>query len=233
MVEGERTDARLMRRLFRLYGIYDEHNVVTYKTNIYHLYRELLESGDPDSLDLPLLLRERERDPQMKELLSRAYSEILLVFDMDPQDNAFSEAKLRWLVDYFSESTEHGKLYLNYPMVESFYHMKTIPDPEYPRYTVRREDLTSYKKRVQQETREHNYQRFAASMDECTLVIRENIQKANMLVQRGPVSEVDAPDSRQILEAELSSLRTQDEIAVLCTCVFYVASYNPSFLKLK
>ena len=32
---------------------------------------------------------------------------------------------------YFVESTDMGKLYLNYPMIEAFYHMSNIPDPEY------------------------------------------------------------------------------------------------------
>ena len=35
---------------------------------------------------------------------------------------------------YFTESSEMGKLYLNYPMVEAFYHMKSIPDENYTSY---------------------------------------------------------------------------------------------------
>lgn len=34
-----------------------------------------------------------------------------------------------------------GKLYLNYPMVESFYHMSDIPDEKYNEYIVTLDDL--------------------------------------------------------------------------------------------
>lgn len=41
LVEGEKTDVRLMERLFNIYGIEKSHRIVSYNTNIYTLYNEM------------------------------------------------------------------------------------------------------------------------------------------------------------------------------------------------
>ena len=51
--------------------------------------------------------------------------------------------KITEMASYFVESSDMGKLYLNYPMVEAYYHMKSIPDPEFDSYTVSLEELTT------------------------------------------------------------------------------------------
>lgn len=45
------------------------------------------------------------------------------------------------MANYFTESTNMGKLYLNYPMVEAFYHMESIPDENFNKYIVTLDDL--------------------------------------------------------------------------------------------
>lgn len=35
------------------------------------------------------------------------------------------------MLDYFSDETENGKLYINYPMIESLKYTKEIPDANY------------------------------------------------------------------------------------------------------
>ena len=54
LVEGARTDVRLMDKLLDMYGISDDHELVSYNTNIYELYGQMFANGDPDSIDLIL-----------------------------------------------------------------------------------------------------------------------------------------------------------------------------------
>lgn len=35
------------------------------------------------------------------------------------------------MLDFFSDETENGKLYINYPMIESLKYTKEIPDANY------------------------------------------------------------------------------------------------------
>ncbi len=46
---------------------------------------------------------------------------------------------------HFDESTDRGKLYLNYPMLESYKDLKSVPDPRFLERTVGIQEIASYK----------------------------------------------------------------------------------------
>ena len=117
LVEGAKDDVKLMGHLFGIYGISNSHQIVSYNTNIYDLYEHMFAENNPSDIDLQQLLKEREPDPNKKAILDDYYSDKLLIFDMDPQDPRFSSDKLAQMIDYFTESSDMGKLYINYPIV--------------------------------------------------------------------------------------------------------------------
>ncbi len=80
----------------------------------------------------------------------------------------------------FVESSDMGKLYLNYPMVETFYHMSDIPDAAFLTRIATLQELAAgrYKARVNQENRNGDYTKFATTKEECSIVIAQNLQKA-------------------------------------------------------
>lgn len=235
LVEGERTDVRLMEHLLNIYGIGEKHRIVAYKTNIYALYNQMFRDTDPSDVDLLQLLREHEHDPSRKKMFDAKYSDILLIFDLDPQDSQFSSDKIMEMMRYFVESSDMGKLYLNYPMVEAFYHMKSIPDADYYSYCVSMQELREkrYKARVQAENRDHDYTKFAVTKAECNTVIKTNIEKALRISEvtiPPDIVEPPLPASADILSAQLDKIHSENMLSVLCTCVFYIPEYNPKLL---
>ena len=238
LVEGAKTEPPLMRHLLDVYHIGDNHEIVSYNTNIYVLYNEMFLEGDPDSIDLLRLLREREPDLEKKKIFDTHYSDILLIFDLDPQDPQFHPDKLIEMMEYFVESSDMGKLYLNYPMVEAFYHMKSIPDKDYYTYTAtlrevrKKKKEDGYKKRVERECRDSDFKNFAIDKAECNTVILQNIEKAFMLIKADSPNpmQISLPKAIDILNAQVSLLEAEQKISVLCTCVFYIADYNPNLL---
>lgn len=227
LVEGAKTDVRLMQKLLYVYGFDQKYEIVSYNTNIYTLYNEMFRDNDPADLDLLQVLKEHERDPRKKPLFDQSYSDVLLIFDLDPQDPLFTSDKIQRMTEYFVESSDMGKLYLNYPMVEAFYHMHDIPDAHFNEYFATQEELSNgtYKQRVNQENRNRNYAKFAVTKEECNTVIQQNLEKARWLcnVPDG------IPDEISILSAELRYWE-QQMISVLCTCVFYIPEYDPKLI---
>lgn len=227
LVEGAKTDVRLMQKLLSVYGFDQKYEIVSYNTNIYTLYNEMFRDNDPADLDLLQVLKEHEKDPRKKPLFDQSYSDILLIFDLDPQDPLFTSDKIQRMTEYFVESSDMGKLYLNYPMVEAFYHMHDIPDAHFNEYFATQEELSNgtYKQRVNQENRNRNYAKFAVTKEECNTVIQQNLEKARWLcnVPDG------IPDEISILSAELRYWE-QQMISVLCTCVFYIPEYDPKLI---
>ncbi len=64
LVEGEKTDVKLMNHLLQVYGISEDHVIVSYNTNIYTLYKAMFLDNDPETIDLLQLLKSKEKDPQ-------------------------------------------------------------------------------------------------------------------------------------------------------------------------
>lgn len=202
IVEGAKTDVKLMEHLFDIYGIGENHTIVSYYTNIYSLYNEMFRDNDPDEIDMLQLLKGREQNPDKKLIFDEYYSDILLIFDLDPQAPDFSADKIRVMSEYFVESTNMGKLYINYPMVEAFYHMKSIPDPEYNSRYATMEELQAkkYKERVNIENRDRSYSKFAVNKSECNTVIRQNIEKGFLITNTTADPDDPLPKSANILE---------------------------------
>lgn len=236
LVEGAKLDVKLMAHLLSIYGISQSHQIVSYKTNIYDLYQHMFIENEPDAVDLLQLLKEREPNPANKAIFDAHYSDILLIFDLDPQDTRFSSEKITQMINYFVESSDMGKLYLNYPMVEAFYHMRNIPDDDYNTYEATLLELQQhkYKDRVIRENRNHRFSKFAVDRSECNIIIHQNIAKAHFILSADTDIDLQAhllPDAARILAAQLVKLQKDRSVFVLSTCVFYIPEYNPNLLK--
>ncbi len=231
LVEGARTDARLMEKLLAIYNIDVKYEIFSYGTNIYTLYGEMFAENDPSIVDLLQILKAREIVPSKKAIFDAVYSDILLIFDFDPHAPDFSSEKIRRIAEFFVESSDMGKLYLNYPMVEAFYHMSSIPDEQYNNCFATMEELQAgtYKMRVNLENRNHDYTKFAADRIECNIVIRQNIDKARSIIHEEKVSEY-LPGQAHILTAQLVLLIEERKVAVLSTCPFFIPDYNPKLI---
>ena len=229
-VEGGKRDAALMKHLLHTYGIEDDHEIYSYNTGIYALYNRMFRDKDPTSLDVLQVLKEGEKDEEKKKLLDKRYSDILLVFDLDPQDTFFEPDVIKAMSEYFVESSDMGKLYLNYPMVEAFYHMKKIPDMDYNAYTASQLELKDgkYKSRVAKECINRDYKKFAINKEECNIVINQNIEKAKNITKNDSLAEI--PSGNEILTVQLDFLRKTNEVYVLSTCGFYIYDYNPRLM---
>lgn len=233
LVEGAKTDVALMKHLLDVYGIGERHEIVSYNTNIYVLYNMMFRDENPESLDLLQVLKEWEKDEEKKKIFDERYSDILLIFDLDPQDRLYDEEKIREMLLHFSESSDNGKLYLNYPMVEAFYHMKSIPDEDYYSYVVSLEELKNkaYKKRVQLESRDKDYRKFAKTKQECDFVIAQNYKKAQIISCNK--SQESSSMGLDIFTAQAEKIRSEARLHVLSTCGFYIMDYNSNLIELE
>lgn len=142
LVEGEKAEKELFEHFYRLYGI-DHMEIVAYKTHIYAFYNRLKrdyadEEGNIDFefIDIPLFLNEYLNLKGERLLNEADFTDIILVFDFEPHDSQFDPIKLEILLDNFSDSTGRGKLFINYPMVESFKDTNSLSNPRFNESTV-------------------------------------------------------------------------------------------------
>lgn len=48
------------------------------------------------------------------------------------------------MLDFFDDETVNGKLYVNYPMIESLKYTKELPDADYWQYVATREECVNH-----------------------------------------------------------------------------------------
>ena len=152
ILEGNKPDRSLYQTMMKICGVDEETVAIVYGCNIDALYHDLNELGN--GADVVGLLKEKlnnDSSSDSNKLLIRSdqISEIYLIFDYDFHDVKRSpdvlNEQLENLLDYFCEETEHGKLYINYPMIEAIKYTKEMPDSEYYSYCVSREECRCFK----------------------------------------------------------------------------------------
>lgn len=236
IVEGEKADFKLMEHLLQLF-FEAKFYIVPYKTNIYALYDmfKMNDIDDFDSLDTVQVLKSVQSDEEIRKELDRNFSDIILIFDFDPQDPKYSAEKICKLKSIFKESTDNGKLYLNYPMVEAFKHLTSVDDSSYLELKVLYDDLKEkrYKQLVSSCTFQADYKKYQRK--ECLAVFRQNIVKANYILYGAKVlpsceEEYFEIDLDEILNIQCNLLKDDGKFYVLCTCVFFLLDNKPKAL---
>ena len=156
-------------------------NFFYYGTNIHVLYEDI--KKDP-SLDIIELIKERAKKSQnnsdYKMLNENKFGEIYLIFDLDPQDEKFNCDNIQEMLNVFNNETENGKLYINYPMIESFKHFRSIPDSNYNTYKIKISKCVTYKQDVANISCINHFK----EIDENTYysIVRQNVDKVNQLI---------------------------------------------------
>ena len=150
--EGEKREPDLFRTLQRLYFPKDNETIVcSFGNNIYELYQELEDYGEDG--DIVAIMKERLacRDDNPLATIDRSsdFSEIYLFFDYDFQHKHLPleeiNSQVAEMLSMFNDETDRGKLYINYPMIESIRYTKELPDASYQTYVVTREECCDFK----------------------------------------------------------------------------------------
>ena len=124
----------------------DDTFVCTYNSNIYSLYSKLKKYDalngmlEVNTVSVFRRILIEKGDYTLKDIREDEVSEIYLFFDYDFQENSKTleenNNRLNEMFDYFFDETGNGKLYINYPMVESLRYTSELPDNEFWSYTV-------------------------------------------------------------------------------------------------
>jgi len=190
--------------------------IVPFSENILKLYKHIksydfngIEANTRDVLrTYPHLTDENKAKLDSKN----KYTDIFLIFDLDIQ-NAKEPKKIkqylervRELLNYFNNSTEHGLLLLNYPMMESYRHCRSLTDKSYltSTYPATIEDSHQYKNYLSAET--YNTDINLYSQYDFFRLAALNLLKANYIIS----GQIEPPTSEHY-EYEMSQLQIFDK----------------------
>ncbi|MDY0278418.1 MAG: hypothetical protein RBQ97_10090 [Acholeplasma sp.] len=227
IVEGEVTEPELIKKMNSVLNITETRNVYSYKTSIYELYDVLKEDK---YLDIVLTLKERTSDKRTREMLSRNFVAIYLIFDFEPHYQKFDINKIVEMRKVFNESTDGGLLLINYPMIEAYKHIKEMPDKEFIDRTVTKKQVKQYKHLVGEES---DYTDLAACHRD--IIINQMIHhliKMNYLINGCKAMPNYETVTKMIHDEEFikkQHLHYQDDkLFVLSTVYYYILELKPT-----
>ena len=231
--------------------------VCTYNSNIYSLYSKLQDHEtlhgmlevNTVSVFKEILLE--KGDETLKDIREDEVSEIYLFFDYDFQEDARTleenNKRLSELLEYFTDETESGKLYINYPMVESLRYTKELPDNDYWNYSVTRQRCQEEKFKHQV----HEFSFYGANLEYIILTFKPaddetkkqekintvkknwqhlivmNVSKSNYICNNKYEIPDEADSQKDIFENQLSKyVGTEDcKVAILNSFPIFIFDY--------
>ena len=232
----------------------DEQKIRCFGYNIYELYRLMNESDFTEDIVTVIKrkLESRNEKPIPEDVSITDFSEVYLFFDYDFQNKNLSleelNSQVQEMLDFFSDETDNGKLYINYPMVESIKCTQKLPDEHFYEYKVAREDCSDFKDYV---AKVFNYYKstdfLQFSLDKKTKVLRpitkereqlitenwsylkeQNIKKANYIcndIYDYPENK-SAVSQKNILDAQLKKyVLLKKEVSILSAFPLFLYEY--------
>lgn len=230
ITEGQNDEVKYIERLFKTCNHIQKYEIIPYKTNIHNLANSLFKNGLIDEfLDIKQVLKEKTTDANTKEKLSQEFSDIILVFDFEPQEKNPHFDIIRQLLEYFNDSTENGKLYINYPMMQSYRHFNTLPDINFNNVKVSKEDANKYKQIIDsfskfKNTTHHSYRLFVSITYHHLIKLNYILNNKNTLPPINFISEWQQID---LFDKQLSFLENNQDIFVINTFTLFLVEYNP------
>lgn len=149
IVEGEKTETAFISRLTELYGM--KYQIYTVGTNLFALYDKVKRTDF--QCDIKDILREFNIPEEQKEMLREDFAYTYLIFDSELQDKRPNERhapppltsrinrnidRLIEMAGFFNDETDpsKGKLYINYPMMESYRDADAFYDEQFIYNTI-------------------------------------------------------------------------------------------------
>lgn len=237
IVEGEKTESKFFETLAKSFDL--NFDIYSLNTNIYFLYKKMKEidfNGDiKDILS--------EIHPEHKEMLDRNFAYTYLIFDCDAHHPKKDDTrklkeivldnidKLFEMASHFDNETDPtiGKLYINYPMMESYRDCDNFFDRNYEFSIVPIVDIVNYKKYV---SKKHlckiHIDKF--NKEQFSLLILQNLYKLNKLFSYNWNKPSYDDYSRfsvstEILVKEKLSVIEDGNISVINTFLFLITDY--------
>ena len=262
--EGKKCEPRLFETLKHLFFSKEtEPFVCTYNSNIYSLYSKLkgydifeniTASGNTVTILNDIL--QKNGDHTLANILEVDISEIFLFFDYDFQESRLTleenNRHIGEMLEYFNDETENGKLYINYPMVESVFYTKQLPDKEYLDYCVTREECHDFKTLVRDfsfydsfehllvsnnknEKEEKKLQKLQVAKENWLHLTDMNVRKANFIcmdVDAIPISKENIVQDRIYYNQLAKYVNMQDcRVAVLNSFPIFLYDYFKNITK--
>jgi hypothetical protein len=222
--EGEKTENQIINNLTKHFINEQKNTLITcaYCAEIYQLHKEISKDAD---LDTFTLLKDKESNKDVLSSYSRNdFAEIYMFFDYDGHSTLANDNKIEDLLKLFNEETEKGKLYINYPMVES---LKHISSPEnFKSSKVKAKENIRYKELVNLESKNEYIQINKYTKEIWVQLINLHLKKANFIITNNYTLPLENISQYDIFQKQLEKyINIDNTVSVLNSFPIFLLNY--------
>lgn len=234
IVEGPNDEKVIVEKLWDRFDKKVDYTIIPYETNIYVLMKQLFVDGEIDEdVDLLRLLKS-DIIPENKRLdKDEKFTDIYLIFDFDPHDLNADFEMLKKLLIHFDDSSSKGKLFINYPMMQSYRHITGPKDTDFKERTVSVDLGKKYKSLVDKEACNRLKQINTLDKGLFRWIIEKHLSKSNYILNGSykmpTYQDYKSMAGSLILERQLKKIQETNSMFVLNTSIFLVVDYRPSW----
>ena len=254
--EGEKTEKQIINNLENNFTTFSNKIIfLSYKANIYNLFREIEEDED---IDIISLLKEKQikankirndvENIDVSNINSDDISQIYLFFDYDGHNNKtqdYTDDVLKKMLEFFYDETDNGKLYISYPMIESICYTKKLPDNNYVDYVISLDKSKEFKNTASEFSDYKNFDlisfklnkygqgvyvdidKYPAIKQNWQHIIKQNIIKANFICNDKKTMPINTDDITQqkIFISQKQKYIQNNELAILASYPLFLYEY--------
>lgn len=238
--EGAKAEPTVFHTIHKLFIKNEEVCEVKCNYDLPTLYKRLKDNEYDLFRSLPF--KENNIEIPENKRLDTMFSQIFLFFDYDFQ-NRMGVEKLNEVIDemldYFDNETEQGKLYINYPMVESLKYTKEMPDSQYKTYEITRESCVNHEFKgmaerfAYKEAKQYKFIDTNKTSEEDVkhnwlLLKEQNVRKANYIINELDIEPKtkDAINQKEIFNSQKEKyVYSRDTVSVLNSFPLFLYEY--------
>ncbi|MGL6022994.1 MAG: hypothetical protein ACRC0F_00040 [Cetobacterium sp.] len=191
--EGTNPDKKIIEYLLKIYRNKDiQYQIETYDTNVYMLYDEIKKEYNDEIEDIQIIPILKQKKDNFK-FNKNEFSEIYLFFDYDIHHNEFLghenfdilNEQLKEMLQYFNDETgDRGKLYINYPMVEAFFHVNLNDNNKLKDLHIDLSLVKNYKKTPEINKLKGQFNQNCDNFDleKINLICKQHVMKENFII---------------------------------------------------
>lgn len=230
--EGKKPEIQILKGLQKFY--FPQHTKivpVVFGGEIYQLYRLLSEDEDLDLFNL-ILERNTNNKKALSEFTRTDFAEIYLFFDYDGHSDKASDSFIQSMLEFFNEETNHGKLYISYPMIESLKHFKNLDT--FKSLAVASHLNINYKQLVHNQANKAFSQVNKYRQENWDILIKAHLMKMNYIVNENYEVPAKSISPMIIFSSQLQKfIQPEQQVAVLSGFPGFLFDYFGNYSSLS
>ena len=242
IIEGESCEKSFFQKLCNLISIDRNTLVIPFCNDIYELYQKIKEY-DFNTTTKDVILNCLELNDEIKNVIKNTkFVNTYLVFDLDLQNDSEDRhienlEKVKQMLELFTDETgEYGKLFINYPMMESYRHFYFSNPSSLKNKSIisSNEILINYKNIVGQEGTNKNINSY--NLNDFYKICKTHLMQANLLlnnkfVKPSKLEYEQIIDIKNLHTKQSENILKQNYMLVLNTSSFIYSEFYPNILN--